>query len=183
MITMLNSWKGKVEINGKVYDSIQDAQSVFKTLSDDIDIKLLSNDKKANTSVSDVSDVSESKEVEITVKAYMTKKATVDFDFMQKWNNDIPMPARTMRGEKIKETRGMVYMKLHGFASQTITCMCCGKELTNPISRQYGIGPICLNKMGIDRDIEDVDGISEELVNVNWEGWIIKSAITEIKEV
>ena len=41
--------------------------------------------------------------------------------------------------------------------------MCCGKELTNPISRHYGIGPVCLSKMGISRDIEDVAGIKEDL--------------------
>ena len=113
----------------------------------------------------------------------MTQKATPDFDFMAKWNNDNPMPLRTMIGTAEKETRGMIYMKLHGFAKPTITCACCGKELTNPISRHYGIGPICLSKLGIARDIEDVSGISEELVNITWEGWIIKSAIIEQEAV
>jgi hypothetical protein len=90
-----------------------------------------------------------------------------------------------MQGVAEKETRGMIYMKLHGLAKAkpTITCYCCGKELTNPISRHYGIGPICLSKLGIRYDIEDVENIREELVNITWEGWIIKSAIIRREEV
>ena len=68
-------------------------------------------------------------------------------------------------------------MNLHGFAKPTITCMCCGRELTNPISRYYGIGPICLGKIGISRQIDDIENIKEDLVKMKWSGWIIKSAI------
>lgn len=181
MINMLKAWKGAVEIDGTEYKSIQDALSVFKTISDDMHIILKSNAKKRNTSVIDTSE--SNTEYEVTVKQYMTRKATADFDFMLKWNNDEPMPMRIMQGTVEKETKGMVYMKLHGLARPTVTCFCCGKELTNPISRHYGIGPVCLGKLGIVRDIEDVEGISEELVNIEWEGWIIKSAITERKEI
>ena len=113
----------------------------------------------------------------------MTKKATPEFDFMAQWNADKPMPMRTMIGTIDKETRGMIHVKLHGMGVPTITCLCCGKELTNPVSRHYGIGPICLSKMGISRDIEDVSGIKEDLQNITWNGWIIKSAVTEQKEV
>lgn len=181
MLNMIKNWQGSVIINDKEYKSIKDAESVFKSFSDDIHIILKSNQKKANTSVLDVSE--RDIEYEIEVKTYMTRKATADFDFMLKWNNDNPMPMRIMQGTIEKETRGMYYMKLHGLARPTITCYCCGKELTNPISRHYGIGPICLSKLGIDRDIEDVDNIREELVNIEWEGWVIKSAITSRKEV
>ena len=48
----------------------------------------------------------------VTVKKYMTKKSTPSFEFMKKWNNDIPMPSIRMRGEKLQETRGMIKMKL-----------------------------------------------------------------------
>lgn len=188
MISMLKTWKGAVEIDGTEYKSIQDAMSVLKTLKDDIHIKLLSNHKDANMSVTDTSkDVSNDTleretEYQITVKKYMTMKATPDFDFMLKWNNDKPMPMRIMQGTVEKETKGMVYMKLHGLAKPTITCYCCGKELTNPISRHYGIGPICLSKLGIIRDIEDVENIREDLVNITWEGWVIRSSILK-KEI
>ena len=52
------------------------------------------------------------KSYKITVKKYMTEPATVNFDFQDKWNNGKPMPLCIMRGEVIKETRGMYYMEL-----------------------------------------------------------------------
>lgn len=183
MITMMKNWKGKVEIDGTVYDSIADAQSVFKSFSDDIHIKLLSNNKNVTTrQINTIEVVSEATEYEIEVKKYMTQPATPEFDFMAKWNNNEPMPMRIMQGTVEKETRGMVYMNLHGLAKPTITCYCCGKELTNPVSRHYGIGPICLGKLGITRNIDDIENIKEELVNITWAGWIIKSAIINKKE-
>ena len=190
MISLLKNWQGSVEIEGVEYKSIQDAMSVFKTAKDEIHIKLLSNNKNANKELTDAqktvsksNDLSVDTEYQITVKQYMTRKATADFDFMLKFNHDNPMPMRIMQGTVEKETKGMVYMKLHGLAKPTITCYCCGKELTNPVSRHYGIGPICLSKLGIVREIDDIDNIREELVNIEWEGWIIKSAITNREEV
>lgn len=180
MINLLKHWNGEIEVNGTHYKNIAEALSnlTSETLSDDFTIKLLSESKESPTEHQSVVRTNDTKEKTITVKQYMTKKATDEFDFMRRWNNDIPMPMRTMQGVVEKETRGMVYMKLHGYGKPTITCLCCGKELTNPVSRYYGIGPICLNKIGIQRDIEDVSGITEELQKITWEGWIIKSAIT-----
>lgn len=182
MKSMLNAWKGKVEIDNIVYDNIQDAQNVIQSFSDDIHIKLLSANKNTNTTKSNGLQTDSDVEYEITVKTYMTQKATPEFDFMAKFNNDNPMPMRIMQGTIEKETKGMVYMKLHGLAKPTITCYCCGKELTNPVSRHYGIGPICLGKLGIVRDIDDVENIREELVNITWEGWVIRSSILK-KEI
>lgn len=162
MLTLLKDWSGEVEIKDKGTDSIH--------------IILHSRKKVQSSPVQSISDVKERK---ITVKKYMTEPASPGFDFMAKWNNDIPMPMRVMSGTVEKETRGMVYMKLHGMGKPTITCRCCGKELTNPISRNYGIGPICLSKMGITEPIDNVDSIREKLVSISWEGWVIKSAIVE----
>lgn len=181
IISLLSNWKGAVEIDGQHYDSVQDAVSVFKTLSTSSHIRLLTKKEIANKAKIEV--VSDAVEYEIEVKKYMTEPATPSFDFMAKWNNNNPMPMRIMQGTVEQETRGMVYMKLHGLAKPTITCRCCGKELTNPISRHYGIGPICLSKIGIARDIDDIENIKEELVNISWEGWIIKSAITKKEEI
>ena len=177
MLKMLETWQGKVEVNGKEYDSIKDAMSVFKTISGDIHIVLKSDTK--TTPKAKIERSNDAIEYRVTVKQYMTKEATPSFDFMQKWNDNNPMPLRTMVGTVEKETRGMIYMNLHGSAQKTITCMCCGKELTNPISRHYGIGPVCMGKVGIKCDIDDIEAVREELVNVKWSGWIIKSAITE----
>ena len=171
---LLKDWKGEILID-------DNAVVDFKTLSSNSHIKLLAKRKNANKAK--IEAVDDTIEYLIEVKKYMTEKASVGFDFMAKWNNDNPMPMRIMQGTIEKETRGMQYMKLHGLAKPTIICRCCGKELTNPISRHYGIGPICLGKIGIARDIDDIENIKEELVNISWEGWIIKSAIKRQEEV
>ena len=186
MISMLKSWSGAVEINGVRYDNINAFLSGNNALAGDISIKLYSAERRAekqsvkeNAEKQTIKETAGVTEYQITVKQYMTKKADPGFDFMAKWNNDNPMPLRTMVGTIEKETRGMVYMKLHGRGLKTVTCMCCGRELTNPISRHYGIGPICMEKVGIQCDINNIEEIKEKLADVTWEGWIIKSAITE----
>ena len=183
MITLLRSWKGVIEVDGIEYDSVADAEEAIKSLSDDMRIVLKAHKSVEEPEKQKLQPVSDEVEYLITVKPYMTKKATIDFDFMRKWNNDIPMPLRTMSGTVDKETRGMIHMKLHGIAQETVTCMCCGRELTHPVSRHYGIGPVCMEKVGIYCDIDNIDEIKEKLVDVTWEGWIIKSAIIEREEV
>ena len=184
MIKLLKDWGGKIEIDDKTYNGYNEIND-FKSNRESIHIILYSAKKNSTeTQKSSVLEHSEDvTEYEITVKKYMTEKASPSFDFMAKFNNDVPMPMRVMQGTVEKETRGMIYMNLHGFARATITCACCGKELTNPISRHYGIGPICLSKLGIVRNIEDVENIKEELMNIKWSGWVIKSAITNKVEL
>lgn len=48
----------------------------------------------------------------VTVKSYMTHEATPSFDFMSKWNGNVPMPSQEMVGEIINETPGMYFMRL-----------------------------------------------------------------------
>lgn len=129
------------------------------------------------------------KSYKITVKKYMTEPATANFDFQDKWNNGKPMPLCIMQGEVIKETRGMYYMNLQGKAEPTSKCLVCGKTLINPISKLYGIGPECSEKVGLIR-IESEEEAREkwnELVkqigNIKWTGWVIKSAIKEWEEI
>lgn len=130
------------------------------------------------------------KEFKIEVKGYMLKEATPDFDFMARWNNNVPMPLKIMYGVKLKETRGMVYMRLHGDIKETITqrCMCCGRPITNPVSRYFGIGPICgdhnyTNPFDTEEELhEAVEAYRIKLVNTVWTGWIIKSAIESIDD-
>ena len=123
------------------------------------------------------------KSYKITVKKYMTEPATVNFDFQDKWNNGKPMPLCIMQGEVIKETRGMYYMNLQGKAEPTSKCLVCGKTLTNPISKLYGIGPECSEKVGlirIEREEEAKEKlkcIMSEIDDINWSGWVIRSSI------
>lgn len=123
----------------------------------------------------------------IKVKQYMTKKSTPDFDFMKKWNNDEPMPMRIMVGEKLEETRGMVKMSLHADITEkvTLTCMRCGRPITNKVSQYFGMGPECgghayVNPFDSDEELEKaVEDYREQLRQITWTGWIIKSAIEE----
>lgn len=177
---LLKDWKGELDINDKHYTSVEHVQIDFKTLSDDTHIFLRSTNKNVNISAIDT--LNDETQYKITVKAYMTRKASPEFDFMARWNHDNPMPLRTMTGTIEKETKGMIYMKLHGQAEPVVRCMRCGRTLTNPISKHYGIGPECMSKLGFICDISDVDTIKKKLVDVKWEGWVIKSSILE-KEV
>ena len=125
----------------------------------------------------------------IHVKQYMTQPASGSFDFQDKWNNGNPMPLRVMTGVVKKETRGMFYMTLHGKAEETSTCLVCGKVLKNPISRLYGVGPECSEKIGLIRLESEEEAkekltiIEDQMQDIEWEGWVIKSAIKEWKEI
>jgi len=125
----------------------------------------------------------------IKVRAYMTKTASDEFDFMLKWNNNVPMPFRVMTGKVIKETRGMVMMDLYCAPVQTDTCMRCGKSLTHPVSRLYGLGPECGGHAHInpfeneEQLIAALDEVKNKLSIIKWRGWVIKSAIEVAVEV
>ena len=125
------------------------------------------------------------KSYKIIVKKYMTEPATSNFDFQDKWNNGNPMPLCIMQGEVIKETRGMYYMNLQGKAEPISRCLVCGKPLTNPVSKLYGIGPECSEKVGIIRVESEEEArekwneLVQQIGNIKWTGWVIKSAIKE----
>ena len=184
MIQQLAKWNGKVNVNGVEYASIADVPNI--ELNGTTVITLIPRQIPQKVAV-----VSDAVEHVITVKPYMTKKASDGFDFMEKWNKNIPMPMRTMVGTVVKETRGMVYMKLHGalLAERTYTCMCCGRQLTNPVSQFFGVGPECgghnyTHPFETDEQLrEAVEEYKKVLLNKTWEGWIIKSAIIEDTEM
>ena len=187
MIRQLADWKGKVSVNGVEYNSIREVPTL--SLDNTTVITLFPVTQTVKTPVKAVSDKVEHI---ITVRRYMTEKSSEGFDFMKKWNDNIPMPMRTMVGTVEKETKGMVYMKLHGdyIADRMYTCMCCGKKLTNPVSQFFGVGPECgghnyVHPFNTDEELRAaVDAYRSVLVSKTWEGWCIKSAIIEdiIKE-
>ena len=101
MLNQIKSvWKGSCSINDRDFASIPGDFSDFKG---QVHIKLYpkgkkpleSSDMKSKASIKDVESTGE---IKISVKAYMTRKATPEFDFMAKWNNNNPMPLRTMTG-------------------------------------------------------------------------------------
>lgn len=192
MLSMLKNWPGSIEINGTVYESTEKA-IISANLAENaqVCIKLLPKQKRENLAAKRT-DVETDKQVyRITVKKYMTQKATMQFDFMKKWNNDIPMPLRMMTGTIDKETPGMVHMTLHGdmYAETMCTCMKCGKRLTNKVSQYFGIGPECgghnyVNPFDTKEELKDaVTAYRKHLQEITWSGWIIKSAVTKWEEV
>ena len=130
------------------------------------------------------------KSYKVEVKRYMTEPASDNFDFQDKWNNGIPMPLCIMTGKVLKETRGMFQMELTAkMEAGAHHCLCCGRPLTNPVSKLYGIGPECSEKVGLIRiesseeAKEKLEILSNQISNIKWTGWVIKSAIKDWEEV
>lgn len=126
----------------------------------------------------------------VKVKQWMTKSTTDrSFDFMSKWNKNIPMPFRVMRGRVLSETRGMVYMELRACTLRTDNCMKCGKPLTHPVSKLYGLGPECgahyhINPFNTEEELQaSIQEVRKKLREITWSGWIAKSGVEYATEV
>lgn len=192
MLEFLKNYPGTIAVNGKRISNT-DINEILDKLFGEINIYLT-----PTQSENENSDIFTTREkpvrdettvkYNIFVKPWMTKKSTEDFNFMLTWNNNIPMPFRYMCGTINRETSGMYNMTLHGVPRRTETCSVCGKTLTNPISKLFGIGPECMTKCGIFSDItieqarEKLDEINSRIENTVWTGWIAKSAIMEMVE-
>ena len=188
----IKDWPGAIEIDGTQYPSVTDAQKSLTGVANFNSIKLLTKQKNTPESKPVCLASMGATVYKITVRQYMTKPATPDFDFMSKWNNNIPMPLRTMVGTVEKETSGMVYMHLHGdiTTTQTQCCMKCGKAITNPVSQYFGMGPECgghnyINPFESEEELKaTVENYRRNyLQKITWSGWVIKSAIFEKEEL
>lgn len=189
----IKEWPGAVEIDGTVYPSFEQARNSLSGESLNFSsIKLCDKIERAPERTGERPVTVCETVYKITVRQYMTKPANPSFDFMAKWNNDIPMPMRTMVGTIEKETSGMVYMHLHGDITSEVTqyCMKCGKPITNPVSQFFGMGPECggHNYTNPFESEEELKSVVESyrrnyLQKITWSGWIIKSAIIEREEV
>jgi hypothetical protein len=185
-------------VNGLLYPNSQAAWEALQDFDGELEIVLNPpNEQKAEAAVKQRVQQLEPDEEDILlwrvkVRQYMTKKSTPEFTFMKERNNDIPMPMRIMYGEIVDETPKMYKMKLHGRAEKdAICCSYCGRTLTHPISRYYGIGPECgehayFAPMRVLQRIEDEEVLfqmaDDKLREVQWEGWIPKSAIESMYE-
>lgn len=183
MLEILKNWDGTAEING------QDASQVnIDNLTGAISIHLMPKGFKPVVARSQEGQPIDSSVYKIKVRAWMTKG---DFDFMEKWNNNVPMPLRVMVGTVNKVTEKMVNMTLHGdiLEEVTQTCMCCGKPITNEISKYFGMGPVCgqhnyVNPFSSKEELKQaVADYRVKLQNITWTGWIPKSAIDELERL
>jgi hypothetical protein len=199
MLNYLLEVNGPVNVNGVNYDTIQaalqDLQS--KQFHGELAIVLGKSTvapqvatKPANTNVSKPEEKIATVDgtiYKIKVRQYMTKAPSAGFDFHTKWNNGVPVPMRVMVGKKLQETRGMVKMELWGQIAEEETqiCMKCGRTLTNPVSRFFGIGPECgghnyVHPFETDEELRAaVKQQNEKLNEIKWTGWLIRSSIEE----
>lgn len=188
MLNLLKDYKGAVEVNGQSFDSLDSALKGLKNFDGQLTIVL---NKGAGERVSQASqqveEIAGDKIYRIKVRQYMIKPSTPESDFHDKWNSGNPMPMRIMVGKKLKETKGMVQMELWGEITEDVTthCMRCGRTLTNPVSKYFGIGPECGNH-GYNNPFDDeeelkraVKEVDKQLREIKWTGWVIKSALEE----
>jgi hypothetical protein len=173
-----------------MYSSVKAAVQAFKEFDGELTIVLnkgakITKQRPTISSENAVREVQGSPIYKIRVRQYMTRPASPEFDFHTKWNNDNPMPMRIMVGRKLKETRGMVQMELWGEITEELThhCMKCGRVLSNPVSKYFGIGPECgghnyTNPFETDEALQQaIEEMQARLREVKWTGWVIKSAI------
>lgn len=188
MLNLLEGYKGSLEINGIMYSSIKAAVQALKGYEGEVVVVLNKQEQKEEKApVNNVQEIKDSPIYKIKVRQYMTKPSSPEFNFHDKWNNGIPMPMRIMVGRKLKETRGMVQMELWGEIIDEISthCMKCGKRLTNNVSKFFGIGPECgghnyTNPFETEEELKAaVKDMQEQLKEIKWTGWIIKSSIEE----
>lgn len=188
MLNLLEGYKGSIEVNGVAYNNLNEVVQTFKDSNEQLTIVL---NKGARERVSQASqqveEIAGDKIYRIKVRQYMIKPSTPEFDFHDKWNGGNPMPMRIMVGKKLKETKGMVQMELWGEITEEVTthCMKCGRTLTNPVSKYFGIGPECGNH-GYNNPFDDeeelkraVKEVDKQLREIKWTGWVIKSSIQE----
>lgn len=184
---MLNAinYAGPVEINGVNYSTILEA---LKVLPQDGAVELVigkTTTVKATQTAAIVPTLVDNTEYRVTVRQYMTKPASSEFDFHTKFNNDIPMPAVTMTGKILSETKGMYKMELRMVPEPSANCMRCGRTLTHPVSILYGIGPECgghyhISPYDTEEELQaSMESLKSKLAEIVWTGWVIKSAIKE----
>lgn len=180
------------EVNGTLYKNPAEAYKALQNFDGDVVIRF--NTKPATVTATEPPQQPKHGEFtgklfRLKVRQYMTKPSSPGFDFQDKYNKGIPMPMRIMYGEVLEETRGMYKMKLHGRPEARGICMNCGKTLTHPISMLYGLGPECgghtyINPFETKEELEAaMDEVRSKLAAVQWEGWVIKSAIEEWEQV
>lgn len=187
MLKYLSGITGQVIVNGVTYSDITAAIRDLRDYNGQIVVDIPSAPISPKNAPKAITENPAEQIFKVKVRQYMTKPASTEFDFHTKWNNGIPMPLRIMVGRKIKETPGMVKMELWGQITEEITthCMKCGRILSNPVSRYFGIGPECgahdySNPFETEEELKQaVAKVQEDLRNIKWTGWIIKSAIEE----
>lgn len=180
-------------VNGNIYTNAEQAYKALKgtkgVITATLNTTTQNKDATENKQDKDTKVDKYKETFRIHVKKWMTEKSSPTFDFMKKWNNDIPMPLVIMKGNIVDETKGMYKMRLHATPEPSTHCFKCGRKLTHAVSVLYGIGPECgehfhINPLDSKEDLDrEMDKIKQRMSEMKWEGWIIKSAIKDMEVV
>ncbi|AEO93883.1 gp639 [Bacillus phage G] len=99
------------------------------------------------------------------------------------------MPMRTMFGTIVNETAKAIQVKLYCKPEKSSVCLHCNRKLTHPISKLYGLGPICGQHYYIapfqsEEALEEgYNELDSKLKSITWEGWIPKSLIMDLERL
>ena len=163
LLKILN-WEGTIDINGTIYNSSLEIPRELE-FNNNMSVTLIPKETRRADEDTQASD----KEFRVTVRKYMTKQSTPSFNFMARWNDDVHLRADTS-------------------FTTVDRCMNCGKVITNPVSKYFGMGPECgrhnyVNPFNSDAELKEaVDTYKREVLSkITWNGWVIKSAITEME--
>lgn len=194
MFDLLQKYWGKLVVNGVEYPNVSEASKEFKGKDCGLTI-ILNGDKNNENNTpkrnSDGINIEFDPDMvyQITVQAYMT---TYKDDFFLATSpqlaNKSPMPYRTMVGKVIQELNGLVKMELRcdiPFTRYT-NCIKCGRPIPDKVHQYFGLGAECASFDISEDDLKNHEKMAKfrnYLYNIQWTGWIVKSAITSKIEI
>lgn len=122
---VISKLSNRVMWNNQIFDNGEKLLEHFDSLNisgseEIINITILPKEEQSNTEeiennspvLNSVEYINDPNVYKITVKPFMTKPPTEQYNFHIRWNNGRPMPLQVMIGKKIKETSGMIFMEL-----------------------------------------------------------------------
>jgi hypothetical protein len=92
-------------------------------------------------------------------------------------------PSATMRGRVLEERGKGLLFAGHAAVMESDNCLRCGREITHPGSRWCGYGPVCAERLGIERPGVVTEAQARELVRravevrTSKQGWLPKSRV------
>jgi len=123
----------------------------------------------------------------VEVQTEEGEKVTVQLKnwIMQRIEEERESPmVRVLTGTIERETNKAILFHGKAAVRNTIQCSRCLRELTHPVSRLVGIGPVCCEKLGIPRPNfdelkpEDLEYLRQQITAITYDGWLPKSQIT-----
>lgn len=192
MLELLGNHTGPININGKDFPSLKEAEEYLSTYKGGLTVTIGAGSKKGTLfSKSPATAPKEEDSVwfRMEVKYYMVQY-TPDF-FLHTLNSEGPMPFIFMIGRRLEETEKLIKMECYPdiFETRTTRCIRCGGNLYDPISQRIGLCTECGGSKYIKmlRDGSDIEHVratmSEEFRGLKWTGWVVKDAILRLEQI